>query len=242
MTRNSISIVTATFIALTFSIGVCAVGIRNLSPLTQTFHCTNAIGGPTPATVDLAITSIAGNRSLVVLKLTNPIFPNGVTGHFVGQHDLLRGAKGEIASIDSTIYLDSNDGPTILTIYVQGDHRNNQIETGFGLHLICSATKRQSTRSIQLEGQPITFISSGTAAGPDGGTKQAAEGTAIAKAEKTCGGHVQRTTPFYCVGRQNIVTVTTCWANFECQGKETRGRALRSDVAPTSVNSSTYNF
>ena len=118
---------------------VLVVVISRLAMAKQTLHCEGGGGGPGPATVDAVIEEAQSGRQVVSIVLTNPNYPKGIKGVYVGQYDPSTkwlNAQGSLSRIQSNIifFPPQEGGPTTVAVYAGGNHR---IEFGFGAHLSC---------------------------------------------------------------------------------------------------------
>ena len=124
-----------------FVLALIAALMAQTSFASETLHCSEAIGGPSPATAVIQIDPEQDNRYTVTIQYVNPSYPQGTNGSYIAQYDPssreLRGT-GNLATFDSSFFFDvSTQGRFHLSIYAGGDQGNRSIEFGFGVHLLC---------------------------------------------------------------------------------------------------------
>jgi hypothetical protein len=104
----------------------------------EVLRCTGGIGGPQPASVILRFDQNADGSTLIHAILTNPNFPDGVSGELTAQGDVNLGvvAQGTLGKIPVVFQLESISAESEnLSI---GAGWNHLIEFGYGAHFGCA--------------------------------------------------------------------------------------------------------
>ena len=104
----------------------------------EVLHCTGGGGGPQPASAVLKIYQNTDGSLLIHATLTNPNYPNGISGELAAQVDTNSEvtAQGDLGRISLVFQLNVISSDSVnLSINSDGNHT---IEFGYGAHFDCT--------------------------------------------------------------------------------------------------------